>query len=79
MHFEEDSFGFLCFELVNDDVVHFESLRAQISNILNGAIYTNGKRQDKRVLVESERLASLGHLVGGISHNLMSPIMSISV
>jgi DNA-binding LacI/PurR family transcriptional regulator/signal transduction histidine kinase len=78
LYFEEDNFGFLCFELVNDDVVHFESLRAQISNILNGALLLMEKDKIKRVLVESERLASLGHLVGGISHNLMSPVMSIS-
>lgn len=78
LYFEEDNFGLLCFELVNDDVVQFESLRAQISNILNGALILLEKDKIKRVLVESERLVSLGHLVGGISHNLMSPIMSIS-
>ena len=78
LYFGEDNFGFLCFELINDDVLHFESLRAQISNILNGALILMEKDKIKRVLVESERLASLGHLVGGISHNLMSPIMSIS-
>lgn len=32
--------------------------------------------QDK--LMESERLASLGQLIGGIAHNLKTPIMSIS-
>jgi signal transduction histidine kinase len=29
-------------------------------------------------LSQRERLASLGHLIGGISHNLNTPIMSIS-
>ena len=29
-------------------------------------------------LIESERLASLGQLIGGIAHNLKTPIMSIS-
>ena len=29
-------------------------------------------------LMESERLASLGQLIGGIAHNLKTPIMSIS-
>ena len=28
--------------------------------------------------MESERLASLGQLIGGIAHNLKTPIMSIS-
>ncbi len=30
------------------------------------------------ILMEQERLASLGQLIGGISHNLKTPIMSIS-
>ena len=30
------------------------------------------------ILIERERLASLGQLIGGIAHNLKSPIMSIS-
>ena len=34
------------------------------------------KNQD--TLMEKERLASLGQLIGGISHNLKTPIMSIS-
>jgi len=31
-----------------------------------------------RILMEQERLASLGKLIGGIAHNLKTPIMSIS-
>ena len=35
--------------------------------------------QDKQdMLMEKERLASLGQLIGGIAHNLKTPIMSIS-
>lgn len=35
--------------------------------------------KDKQdILIERERLASLGQLIGGIAHNLKSPIMSIS-
>lgn len=35
--------------------------------------------QEKQVvLIEKERLASLGQLIGGIAHNLKTPIMSIS-
>ena len=29
-------------------------------------------------LMESERLSSLGQLIGGIAHNLKTPIMSIA-
>lgn len=34
--------------------------------------------ESKNTLIEKERLASLGALVGGIAHNLKTPIMSIS-
>lgn len=33
---------------------------------------------NQEMLMESERLASLGQLIGGIAHNLKTPIMSIS-
>ena len=35
-------------------------------------------RDSQETLMESERLASLGQLIGGIAHNLKTPIMSIS-
>jgi signal transduction histidine kinase len=35
-------------------------------------------RQTQVALIESEHLASLGQLVGGIAHNLRTPIMSIA-
>jgi signal transduction histidine kinase len=35
-------------------------------------------QEKQSILMEQERLASLGHLMGGIAHNLRSPIMSIS-
>lgn len=35
-------------------------------------------RDNQDMLMESERLASLGQLIGGIAHNLKTPIMSIS-
>ena len=35
-------------------------------------------RNNQDTLMEQERLASLGQLIGGISHNLKTPIMSIS-
>ena len=33
----------------------------------------------QQILVERERLASLGQMIGGIAHNLKTPIMSISI
>lgn len=35
-------------------------------------------KDNQDTLMESERLASLGQLIGGIAHNLKTPIMSIS-
>ena len=35
-------------------------------------------RNNQDILMERERLASLGQLIGGIAHNLKTPIMSIS-
>lgn len=35
-------------------------------------------QENHAILVERERLASLGQLIGGIAHNLRTPIMSIS-
>ncbi len=34
--------------------------------------------ENQRVLLERERLATLGQMIGGIAHNLRSPIMSIA-
>jgi two-component system, NtrC family, sensor histidine kinase HupT/HoxJ len=35
-------------------------------------------KEKQAILIEQERLASLGQLIGGIAHNLKTPIMSIS-
>ena len=35
-------------------------------------------KENQDMLVEQERLASLGQMIGGISHNLKTPIMSIA-
>lgn len=40
--------------------------------------YVNQIHENQDALMESERLASLGQLIGGIAHNLKTPIMSIS-
>ena len=35
-------------------------------------------KENQEMLIEQERLSSLGQLIGGIAHNLKTPIMSIS-
>ncbi len=40
--------------------------------------YVEQLHNNQETLMESERLASLGQLIGGIAHNLKTPIMSIA-
>lgn len=40
--------------------------------------YIHQIENNQQVLLEQERLASLGQMIGGIAHNLKTPIMSIS-
>jgi signal transduction histidine kinase len=40
--------------------------------------YIDYIRKNNEITMERERLASLGQLIGGLSHNLRTPIMSIS-
>lgn len=40
--------------------------------------HLNQIHENQETLMEKERLASLGQLIGGIAHNLKTPIMSIS-
>jgi DNA-binding LacI/PurR family transcriptional regulator/signal transduction histidine kinase len=78
LFFKNEHFGYMCFEVTGNDVVTPELLRGQISNALKGALMLLERESIEENLRENERLASLGQLIGGISHNLMTPIMSIS-
>lgn len=79
LFFKNEHFGYICFEITdNTDVMTFELLRGQISNTLKGALMLLERERIEENLRENERLASLGQLIGGISHNLMTPIMSIA-
>ena len=40
--------------------------------------YVETIKHNQEVMVENERLSSLGQLIGGIAHNLKTPIMSVS-
>lgn len=77
LFFGNEHFGFVCFEITDGDMVTFELLRGQISNTLKGAFLLVERANMAESLMEKERLASLGQLIGGISHNLLTPIMSI--
>ena len=63
--------------VTSDDIVG-ELVEAfnDIQDLTNQNIKKIHNNQDQ--LVEQERLASLGQMIGGIAHNLKTPIMSIS-
>ena len=57
---------------IGDLIKVYNNIQALTINHLN-QIHNN-----QETLMEKERLASLGQLIGGIAHNLKTPIMSIS-
>lgn len=63
--------------IVSND--EFGDLAYYFNKIQELTIKNINEIQDKQeTLMEQERLASLGQLIGGIAHNLKTPIMSIS-
>ena len=57
---------------IGDLVSYFNKIQKQQK------AYLDQLHNNQDMLMEKERLASLGQLIGGISHNLKTPIMSIS-
>ena len=78
LFFCNEHFGYICFEATDSNTMTYELLRGEISNALKGALMLLERDSMEETLRENERLASLGQLIGGISHNLMTPIMSIA-
>lgn len=63
--------------LISNDEIG--ALTVAFNKVQNMTIEHISQIQNKQdMLLEKERLASLGQLIGGISHNLKTPIMSIS-
>lgn len=60
----------------NDEIGELVIAFNKILNLEKNNIETMTRNQE--ILVEQERLSSLGQLIGGIAHNLKTPIMSIS-
>ena len=60
----------------NDEIGDLVMAFNDIQELQNEYLITIQDNQDK--LMEKERLASLGQLIGGIAHNLKTPIMSTS-
>ena len=57
---------------IGDLVISFNKIQKQQNE------YLKTIQDNQEMLMEKERLASLGQLIGGIAHNLKTPIMSIS-
>lgn len=62
--------------LTNDEIAQLSNAFNDIQEMTNE--YIEEIHNNQEVLIESDRLASLGQLIGGIAHNLKTPIMSIS-
>ena len=60
----------------NDEIGDMTIAFNRIQDMTND--YIEKIHSNQETLMESERLASLGQLIGGIAHNLKTPIMSIS-
>ncbi len=60
----------------NDEIGDLTASFNEIQKLTKTYVEQLHRNQD--TLMESERLASLGQLIGGIAHNLKTPIMSIS-
>ena len=60
----------------NDEIGELVIAFNKILDLEKNNIETMSRNQE--ILVEQERLSSLGQLIGGIAHNLKTPIMSIS-
>ena len=69
----------MCVDATNANPLELQMLKIQVSNSLKGCpIMLLERGNVKRLLPENESLALLGHLLGNVSHDLMTPIMSIS-
>lgn len=60
----------------NDEIGDLVNAFNEIQDLTKNNI--NQIHSNQNMLIERERLASLGQLIGGIAHNLKTPIMSIS-
>lgn len=60
----------------NDEIGDLVNAFNEIQDLTKNNI--NQIHNSQNMLIERERLASLGQLIGGIAHNLKTPIMSIS-
>ena len=57
---------------IGDLIVAFNNLQDLTTQ------YINQIESSQQTLLEQERLASLGQMIGGIAHNMKTPIMSVS-
>lgn len=63
---------------IRDNNHKFLGILILFKDITQHVLDMQALKDNQDILIERERLASLGQLIGGIAHNLKSPIMSIS-
>lgn len=74
---EKDPSKFTYLPVTSND--EFGDLISSFNNIQNlTKQYIEQIHSNQEMLIEKERLASLGQMIGGIAHNLKTPIMSIA-
>ena len=80
--FEQESINFnKCFTIEINNIMdknNFLGILILFKDITQHKQDIQTIQNNQDMLMEKERLASLGQLIGGISHNLKTPIMSIS-
>ena len=80
--FEQESINFnKCFTIEINNIMdknNFLGILILFKDITQHKQDIQTIQNNQDMLMEKERLASLGQLIGGISHNLRTPIMSIS-
>jgi signal transduction histidine kinase len=82
--YEEYIYGIAIEKYFEIEIIPIYSSNKYLGSILLFKDVTEHKRhieiikRNQEVLMEQERMASLGQMIGGIAHNLKTPIMSLS-
>ena len=69
-----EHFGYVIFDLKSRASFDMEAFREEISTFLVHAVQLKNLKLAQTQMVQSEKLASLGFLVAGVSHELNTPI-----
>jgi len=88
LFFQDNSLGYILFRVENIDNINYYIFRSYISSALQGALLVNNLKEradelkktyenlkvNQRKLLMTEKMASLGRLTAGITHEMNSPL-----